>query len=266
MIEPELGFGTQIVAEFDALLLISPLGLGLWLAFVLALASLFAWAGPAAVHFAWRIGADQRRRLGLAASAMRVVGLIIGFAGVLRPVFMRAPTLGMLILVVVLALAAGIAPTQLRNLASGLSLSTRTRLREGDLVCVGPHEGIVRDIGLLRVGLRTSEGGVTHVPAADFDKLAVTVGSRRAAAPVVARVLAHPEFGDKELELLRHALWLCVYRRAGSELHLDYNPHTRALEVRMDTWAQTAVAEAERHLRAILIRHAGPRSSARRST
>lgn len=37
MIEPELGFGTQIVAEFDALLLISPLGLGLWLAFVLSL-------------------------------------------------------------------------------------------------------------------------------------------------------------------------------------------------------------------------------------
>ncbi len=258
----ELGFGARIVAEFDALLGISPLALAAWLAFVLALASLLAWAGPAGVRFAWRVGADPQRRLGLAASAMRIVGLFIGLAGVMRPIFMRAPTLGVLLLVVLLALAASIAPTQLRNLASGLSLSTRSRLREGDLVTVGEHEGIVRDIGLLRVGLRKAEGGVTHIPAADFDRLAITVGSRRAASPVEVHTVAHQSFGEHDLEDLRRALWLCAYRRAGTDLALHYDPLTRALEVRMDTWAPTAIAEVERHVRSILLARAGNKTTA----
>ena len=51
-----------------------------------------------------------------------------------------------------------VTPTQVRNLASGLSLATRTRLREGDLIEIDGLEGTVRDIALLRVAVRSVDG------------------------------------------------------------------------------------------------------------
>lgn len=252
-IQAPLSFGARLLAEFDALLDISPLGLGIWLLFVLGVAWALAWAGPALVRMVWRLGKDPRRRLGLLASGLRITGLLIGIAGVLRPVLVRAPTLGVVAVLIMIALAGLATPTQLRNLASGLSLATRSRVREGDLVTLGELEGTVREIGLLRVGLRTIDGGVTYVPAADFDRVAVTVGSRRAAMPIEARAVAGPGFDERALERLRRALWLSVYRRANSDLRLTHDPQTGRVEVRMDTWAATSAAEVERHLRVLLL-------------
>lgn len=252
-----LTLGARLLAEFDALLLLSPLGLAIWLFFVLAVVWALAYAGPASVRLIWRLGLDHRRRLGLLASGLRVGGLLVGVLGALRPVFVRAPTLGVICVLIALALAGLVAPTQLRNLASGLALSTRSRLREGDLVTIGDLEGTVRDLGLLRVGLRTVDGGLTHVPASDFDRLAVTVGSRRAAVPIVAAVIAGSGFGEVELQRLRRALWLCVYRRAGTDMHIHHDPETGRVEARIDTWAATSEIEVERHLRALLLEISG---------
>ncbi|KIG13830.1 hypothetical protein DB30_07543 [Enhygromyxa salina] len=252
-IEPPLSLGARLLAEFDALLHMSSLGLGIWLAFVLGLAWALAWAGPAIVRMIWRLGRDPRHRLGLLASALRIIGLVVGVAGILRPVFSRAPTLGVVAVLLLIALAGLATPTQVRNLASGLSLATRSRVREGDLVTLGELEGTVREIGLLRVGLRTVDGGITHVPAAEFDRIAVTVGSRRAATPIEAQVVAGPGFDELGLERLRRAVWMSVYRRAGSDLRLTHDPRTGRVEVRMDTWAATAVVDVERHLRVLLF-------------
>jgi hypothetical protein len=244
--------GLRLLQEFDALLDISPLGLGLWLAVLLAMAWLLAWGGPAIVRMAWRLGFDSRRRLGLLSSALRVVGLLVVVLGLLRPLFERAPMLGVIAVLLAIVLAGLIAPTQLRNLASGLALSTRTRLREGDLIRVGELEGTVRDIGLLRVDLRTIDGGVTQVPASEFDRSPVSVGSRRAAVPIEAKIIVGPEFDEAALVRLRQALWLCVYRRANTEVRVEHDPETHRLVVRMDTWAALAVVEVERHVRALL--------------
>jgi small-conductance mechanosensitive channel len=247
------GLGVRLLQDFDALLEISPLGLGLWLALLLFVAWLSAWGGPAGVRTAWRLGMDPRRRLGLLSSAMRLAGLLVVVLGILRPLFARAPTLGVIAVLLVVVLAGLVAPTQLRNLASGLALSTRTRLREGDLIRVGEIEGTVRDIGLLRVDLRTVDGGVTQVPASEFDRAPVTVGSRRAAVPIEAKVFVGPEFDEASLVRLRRALWLCVYRRANTEVRIEHDPETRRVVVRMDTWAALAVNEVERHVRALLV-------------
>jgi small-conductance mechanosensitive channel len=252
-IAPEpVSVGGRLLAEFDALLGISPFGLFVWWAFVLGVAWALAWGGPAIVRVAWRLGSDPRRRLGLLASALRIAGLLVGVAGLLRPVITRAPMLGVAAIVIALALAGLIAPMQLRNLVSGLSLVTRSRLREGELVTIGKLEGTVRDIGLLRVSLRTADGGITHVPAADFEREAVTVGSRHATVPIEAHMRVGPEFDDRALERLRRALWLSPYRRAGSDPQLEFDSETRRVEVRLDTWAATSAAEVERHLRALL--------------
>lgn len=247
-------FGLRLLQELDALRDISPLGLGLWLVVLLFMAWLLAWAGPAIVRMAWRLGIDSRRQLGLLSSALRIAGLLVALLGLLRPLLDRAPMLGLLGVLLVLALAGLIAPMRLRNLASGLALATRTRLREGDLIRVGELEGTVRDIGLLRVDLRTIDGGVTQVPASEFDRLPVTVGSRRAAVPIEAKVIVGPEFDEAALVRLRRALWLCVYRRAGTDVRVEHDPETRRIVVRMDTWAAVAVVEVERHVRALLER------------
>jgi small-conductance mechanosensitive channel len=248
-----VSLGGHLLTEFDALLGISPLALLLWWAFVLGAAWALAWGGPAIVHVAWRLGSDPRRRLGLLASALRIAGLLVGIAGLLRPVITRAPMLGVAAIVIALALAGLIAPMQLRNLASGLSLVTRARLREGELVTIGKLEGTVRDIGLLRVSLRTADGGITHVPAADFEREAVTVGSRHATVPIEASVRVGPEFDDRALERLRRALWLSPYRRASSDPQVVFDSESGRVEVRLDTWAATSAVEVERHLRALLL-------------
>jgi hypothetical protein len=250
---PEPTLGARLLTEFDTLRELSSLAVLLWCVFVIAVAWALAWGGPAIVRTTWRLGSDPRRRLGLLASALRIVGLLIGVLGLLRPVITRAPLLGSAMIVIVLALAGLIAPMQLRNLASGLSLATRSRLREGELVIIGALEGTVRDIGLLRVSLRTVDGGITHVPAADFERQAVTVGSRHAAIPIEARARVGPEFDDRSLEQLRRALWLSPYRRADSDPQLVFDGEAGRVEVRLDTWAASSAVEVERHLRALLL-------------
>jgi small-conductance mechanosensitive channel len=250
-------FGARLLREFDALLEVSPLGLALWLAVLLLVAVLLAWAGPAIVRTTWRLGMDPRRRLGLLSSALRLAGFLVPVLGILRPLFGRAPTLGVMAILVALVLAAVIAPMQLRNLASGLALSTRMRLREGDLLRIGELEGSVRDIGLLRVELRTVDGGITQIPASEFDRLPVSVGRRRAAVPIEAEAIVGPDFDEAALERLRRALWLCVYRRANTDVRVAHDPQSHRVVVRMDTWAATSVAEVERHVRALLVERTG---------
>lgn len=245
-------FGARLLREFDALLDVSPLGLGLWLLLLVLVAVLLALAGPAIVRTAWRLGMDPRRRLGLLSSALRLAGLLVPVLGISRSLLERAPTLGAIAMLVAIGLAGVVAPTQLRNLASGLALSARMRLREGDLLRIGEIEGTVRDIGLLRVELRTVDGGVTQVPASEFDRLPVSVGSRHAAVPIEAEAIVGPEFDEAALERLRRALWLCVYRRANTDVRIVHDPLSHRIVVRMDTWAATSVAEVERHVRTLL--------------
>lgn len=252
------GFGARLVREFDALLDISPLGAALWLTVLLLLALLLAWGGPAVVRTMWRLGMDPRRRLGLAASGLRLAGLLVPVLGIMRPLLGRAPTLGIIGLLVALVLAGLIAPMQLRNLASGLSLSTRLRLREGDLLRIGEIEGSVRDIGLLRVEVRTIDGSVTQVPASEFDRLPVSIGRRRAAVPIEAEVSVDRDFDEAALERVRRAVWLCVYRRANTDVRVTHDPDNHRVAVRMDTWAATSVAEVERHVRALLAARCSP--------
>jgi small-conductance mechanosensitive channel len=253
LVPEAVSLGGRLIAEFDALQEISPLALLVGWAFVLAIAWALARIGPAIIHMIWRLGSDPRRRLGLLASALRIAGLLLALVGLLRPVITRAPMLGVVAIIIALALAGLIAPMQLRNLASGLSLATRSRLREGELVTIGALEGTVRDIGLLRVSLRTVDGGITHVPAADFERQAVTVGSRHATVPIEARARVGPAFDDRALERLRRALWLSPYRRAGSDPRVVFDREAGRVEVRLDTWAALSGIEVERHLRALLL-------------
>ncbi|NVB40249.1 mechanosensitive ion channel [Pseudenhygromyxa sp. WMMC2535] len=246
------GLGARLEAELDALLTLSPTGFAITVIVVLALAWALARLGPLALRTAWRLGIDPRHRLAILGSFARLAGLLLGIAGCLRPILSRAPTLGGLLALLTAALIAAAAPTLLRNLGAGLGLMTRARLREGDLVEVGDIQGTVLDVGLLRVSLRSAGGGVTHVPAADFDRLPVIVGSRRAAAPIEIQAEVDHGLDDAELERLRRALWCSPFRRAGTEPSVRVDASGTRLELSLDTWAPQAGVEIEQHLRALV--------------
>ncbi|EDM80021.1 hypothetical protein PPSIR1_20379 [Plesiocystis pacifica SIR-1] len=258
-VAPATPLGARIDGELEALLTIRPVALLTGWTFVFALAVALAVLGPLAVRTTWRLGFDVRHRLGYAASASRVLALGMVVLGVLRPFLSQAPTLGSAVVLLGVGMATIAAPTHLRNLGAGLALIPRTRLREGDLVTVGALEGTVRDIGLLRVSLRTGAGGITHVPAVDFDRLPIVVGSRRAAVPIAVSVPVPDDLAPATLARARRELWCSPYRRAGTELEIRHEASTGEggkgrLSVRMDTWAATSSTEVEAHLLALLGR------------
>jgi hypothetical protein len=238
--------------ELDALLEIVPLRLLVWFVLVAGLVWLLAVAIPLGIRIAWQLGLDPRRRLAIVRTLARVLAPFVGLLGIAEPFFTRAPALALIGLFALAGLAMLASPMGVRNLAAGLGLLLRARPRPGDLIRIGELEGTVDDIGLMRVSLRTREGGITMVPTADFERLPVTIGSHGAAVPVEIDVELAQPLDDAALERLRRALWFSPFRRAGTDVHLVRDPSGGRLHLAIDTWAPRASVELERHVRNLL--------------
>jgi hypothetical protein len=241
-----------LLVELDVLLEIAPLRLLLWFALVGALVWLLAVAIPLAIRIAWQLGIDGRRRLAIAITLARVLAPIVALLGIMEPFFTRAPALSLIGLLAVGGLTMLASPSSARNLAAGLGLALRARFRPGDLIRIGELEGTVDDIGLMRVSLRTREGGVTLIPTADFDRMPVTIGSHGAAVPVEVEHQPTRPLDEVALERVRRALWFSPFRRAGTEVRLTCDPVSGRLHVAMDTWVPRTSVELERHVRELL--------------
>jgi hypothetical protein len=207
---------------------------------------------PLGIRIAWQLGIDTRRRLGIVRTLARVSAPIVALLGVAEPFFTRAPALALIGLFTLAGLAILASPQAARNLAAGLGLILRARPRPGDLIRIGELEGTVDDVGLMRVSLRTREGGVTIVPTADFERLPVTIGSHGAAVPIEIEIQPTPPLDDAALERLRRALWFSPFRRAGTDVHLVREPVSGRLHIAIDTWAPRATVELERHVRSLV--------------
>jgi small-conductance mechanosensitive channel len=254
---------STLAEQLDALLVeVAPLRLLLWFVLVGVIVWALAVGVPLAARIAWQLGLGSRRRLAIASSAGRILAPIVALLGAVEPFFKHAPGLTLIGLLTVLALAMLASPSSARNLVAGLGLALRARPQPDDLVRIGELEGIVVGVGLMRVGLHTREGGVTLVPAADFERLPVTIGSDRAAVPVEIEVQPDRASDEAELERIRRALWFSPFRRAGSEVRMISDPVSGRLRVAIDTWAPRASVELERHVRELLRRsHELPRTS-----
>lgn len=242
----------MLLDELQALLEIAPLRLLLWFALVGVLVWLLAVAIPIAVRIAWQLGIDARRRLTIASTLARVLAPIVALLGIMEPFFTRAPALSLIGLFALGGLALMASPSSARNLAAGLSLALRPRFRIGDLIRIAEFEGTVDAIGLTRISLRTREGGVTLIPAADFERLPVTIGSHGAAVPVEVEHRPQRPLDEAALERVRRALWFSPFRRAGTEIRLTCDPDSGRLHVAIDTWAAGTSVELERHVRELL--------------
>ncbi len=245
----------SLAEELDALVDLPPLRLLLWFSFSIGLVWSLAVGLPLGIRIAWQLGLDPRRRLVLASSLSRFMAPFVALLGLLEPFFIRAPMISLIGLVTLVTLMIAASPSSARNLAAGLGLALRAHPRPGDLIQIGALEGTVDYVGLMRVSLRTREGGVTLVPTADFERLPVTIGSHGAAVPVEVDFQPNAPLDDAMLERLRRALWFSPFRRAGTEVRVVSDPVSGRLHVAIDTWAARSSAELERHLRELLHRN-----------
>jgi len=248
-------FSDAMLAERDALLTLAPLGLLLWFVVLAGIVWLLAVGAPFAVRVAWQLGVDPRRRLHLASSFTRMLAPLVALFGAMVPFWSRAPTVSLIGVVVVVVVVVAVSPSSARNLAAGVTLALRTRPRPGDQVRIGEIAGTVAHISLTRVSVRTGEGGVTLVPAADFERLPVTIGTHGAAVPIEVDVKSPVPLDDAALQRLRRALWFSPFRRAGTEIRVVCDPVGEGVHVVMDTWAPRASVELERHVGDLLRRN-----------
>lgn len=238
--------------ELEALRQLALLRVLVRLALVAALTWVLALGLPLAVRIAWQLGIDPRRRLAHMRAASRVAAPLLVLIGVLQPILERAPLLGSIAAALLGLLGLLAAPQGARNLAAGIGALVRGQPRIGDRVHIGALEGLVDDVLLTRVVLRTREGGLTSVPSADFASLPVTVGSRGAAVPLELVVEDMSALDDAALERVRRSLWFSPLRRAGSEVVVERSGGS--LRVGLDTWVARVEPEHVRHVRALLQR------------
>jgi len=238
----------SLTDERDALLALAPLPLLLWFAMLAGIVWLLAVGVPFAVRIAWQLGVDPRRRLFLASNIARLLAPFVALLGAVAPFSGRAPTLCALGLPALILLVVAVNPSFARNLAAGVGLAMRGRPRPGEQIQIGELEGTVIAVGSTRVSLRAHGGGVIFVPAADFERLPVTVGKQRATVPVEVDIHAPRPFDDAALLRLRRALWFSPFRRAGTAVGLAGAPDDRHVRVVLDTWAPTVSRELERHV------------------
>lgn len=239
-----------LTAEVDGLR--SPGWLLLWMALVGACGWVLARIGPRMVHAV--LGRSERRRSAIvAASLARIVGLLVGTVGCIAPLVSRAPILSGIALTVLLVAAALSVPQLFQNLQSGISLTLRSRFREGDPVKVGDMEGVVEEVGLLRIKLRTSQGGVTYVPASLFESEPVTVGQARSAAPLSVSV-AIESVDPHRVQVLERELALSPFRRAdgGSSVEIERDGDHTWVRARLNTWAGSESKRPRQYLEALL--------------
>lgn len=224
----------------------------LWMVVVAASGWVLSRIGPRLVRAV--LGRRGRRRVVIvAASLARIAGLLLGTLGSLAPLIQRAPLLSGIVITVMVVAAALSVPQLFQNLQSGISLTLRSRFREGDPVKVGDMEGVVEEVGLLRVKLRTSQGGVTYVPASLFESEPVTVGQARSAAPLsVSIAIEHVD--PARILVLERELALSPFRRAdgGSSVEIEPDGDHTWVRARLNSWADDDSKRPRQYLEALL--------------
>jgi small-conductance mechanosensitive channel len=173
---------------------------------------------------------------------------------VLRGAFRVAPVLtsvfALLFLLGVLFLS-GVVP----NTFVGIAVTLRRRIRVGDRVKVGSHEGVVREIGLTQLHLRGADGSTVLVPNRLMAELPVVVERARNSVPVRVRLKVEHKLTPAQLERLRQIALLSPYRAPDSLIDVSRNPEDEyAISVEIQAWSGRAQRDARAQLESALRR------------
>lgn len=243
------------------------LGSLLVIALVIGAAFLVNKAVKRLIRVSWRLGFDTERRLAAPAGVFSLCLAALVLLFVTHAAYRTAPVFAV---VVALALAGGALITSgfLADAMLGIGLIVRRQLRIGDRVIVGEHVGIVREIHLTKLELRSSDGATIIVPNRLLGRYALNIERARNTVPVEVGVeLADPS--EARIRVLRRSLLLSPYRAPGTAVELTSDPiKTRFCSFEVQVWSPRATRAARAQLQATLERtleglRAGTRESFR---
>lgn len=254
----------QILTEVESLQALLGFPRILFFPLVVASAWILARLQQQLARLLLRMGLRRRREVS-AASALMTIGIWAwAIASIASRLLRAAPTLtltagalfGVLLFV-------GLS-RQVENVAAGIGLAMRARIDEGDQVTVGPHTGMVRRVGLMRVQLRTSEGDLVDIPNRQFVAEVVTIGRTRNSYPLLVECVRDNAWTPGEIERAKMCAVISPYRDPHSRVSVSTErDNAHVLSVEIQVWMSRLLPAAEQHLRRQLSMHLGldrPRS------
>lgn len=206
------------------------------------------------VKLAWRLGFDGDRRWARASGMLRLLVVALAALALMRGVFAAAPVLtSFFVLSFVLGalFLSGFVP----NAFVGIGLTIRRRIRVGDRIKLGEHEGVVRDVGLGQLHLRGADGATVLVPNRLLNELPVVVERARNSVPIRVRLKLERSPDARLLESLRQVAALSPYRAPESLVDILRSAEDESqITVEIQAWSARAYRDALAQLEAALRR------------
>ena len=247
-------FGERLVAEAEGLARQFSLGTLALVLMGLGVAVVGVVLSRLLVLGLWRLGFDTRRRLSVLAPLVRTASIIAGVLWGLSGLLSAAPLLSVVFLPATGLALLWLFGRPLENLACGLWLILSRRVRVGDRLRVGRHEGLVEHLGWGRVALQSTGAVRVDLPARDLLLAQVEVARERNSQPVSIRVyLASVEDSPALRRDAQRLALLCPYRVASTDVRVT-RVDASTLQIRLHTWSEPAARLAEEHLRDALER------------
>jgi len=200
------------------------------------------------VKIAWRLGFDPNRRLSRVANVTRLLFIGVAAVLILESAWQRAPvfTSGFVLLFLIGTLfTSGYVASAL----VGIGLTLGRRVRVGDRVTVGEHEGVVRGIGLSRLHLRSDDGSTILVPNRLLNQDPVRIDRARNSVPVRVSLTLPEPITPETVERVRQVACLSPYRAPGSTVSVARSAEDiHRLEVDIQAWSERARRDAQAQL------------------
>lgn len=258
--EPRVGAEPAAAAELRALRERLAFPRGLFFPLVLVVAWVASRAIQRGTRFMLRLGLKRRRLISMGGALFSLSAWVLAFVVIAVRLLRAAPTLTLGVLTLIAVASVLVLRRQLENLAAGVGLAMRSRLREGDRIAVGEHQGVVRRVGFTRVELHQADGSRLYLPNRRVSTEVVAIGPARYSVPLQVSLYRDHPWSAEEIHRARLLAGLSAYRDPSSGVVVEAEGGSEhRLSVQIQVWSPRLVAAAEEHLRRQLDRHVAHR-------
>ena len=198
----------------------------------------------------WGARSGQRALSALARVTVRLIAVAAALAAVLGALLEAAPLFTAGALGLGLAGVAFSVGVRLQGWIGAWSMLLLGRIRLGDHLELGGVRGVVEQLGLLRLNLRTEAGGRVLLPTRLLTEASLEVSTPEQSFPVDLLLRGAP-LDAAALDRARALAGLCPYRVWSSEVQVVVEDD-RQLRIRLLAWSAAAAERAETYLRAAL--------------
>ncbi|MEM9453657.1 MAG: mechanosensitive ion channel domain-containing protein [Myxococcota bacterium] len=229
---------------------------GLFFPLVLMLAWGVSRAAQRVTRFVLRLGVEHHRLVNIAGDLVSLGAWVLAFVVIAVRLLRAAPTLTLGVLTLLAVASMAVLRRQLENLAAGVTLAVRGRLREGDRIAMAEHHGVVRRVSFTHVELHQADGSLLYLPNRLVGTEVVAIGPARYSVPLQISLRRDHPWSAEEIRRARLLAGLSPYRDPSGQVVVEAGGGgEHRLSVQMQVWSPRLVAAAEEHLRRQLDRH-----------